>query len=86
MWVLLLGIVPKNIPKEWSYLEDKPIIHTFSRYSVFSFLWISFKPGGENCYVITEQFLYFGDEVPITYVTAAAAAAALSSTLLELNN
>lgn len=84
MWVLLLGIVPKDISKEWSYLEDKSIIHTFSKYSVFGFLWISFKLGGENCYGITEQFLYFGDEVPMTYATAAAAA--LSSTLLELNN
>lgn len=75
--------MPKNIPKEWSYPKDKPITHAFSKYSVFRFLRISFKPGGENCHVITEQFLYFGDEVPMTYVTAAAV---LSSTLLELNN
>lgn len=85
MRVQSLGIVPKNIPKEWSDLEDKPITHTFSKYSALRFLWISFKPGGQNCCVITEQFLYFGDEVPMTYVTAAAAAV-LPSTLSQLNN
>lgn len=81
-WVQSLGIVPKNMPKGVILRTRPSLKHSPNIQS--RFLLTSFKPEGENCCVITEQFLYFGDEVPMTYVTAAAAV--LSSTLLELNN
>ena len=62
--------MPKNIPKVCSDLEDKPIAHLHSPVSPQTSMNFLQTRGTES--------LYFGDEVPMSYVTATAA---LSSTL-----
>lgn len=72
-----LALCLRTYPKYAVIVRISPSL-TFSKHSVFRLLWICFEQGGQNCWVVTEQ-LYFGNEVSMSYVTAAAAA--LSSIL-----